>query len=208
MRCRVGDAFSVLERVLDALAAAHRTGLVHRDVKPENVLLASDGRVKVTDFGLARAVTEVTSTTTGTVLGTVAYLGPELVVQGCSPTRAPTSTPPGSCSTRCSPGGSRSPARRRSRSRSSTSTRTSRAPSRRVDWLPQEVDELVGALAAREPDDRPADAAAALTLVRRTRASLDEATLVRRADVPPTIALHPATFDPDTTDDDDRGTAG
>src|SRR5688500_15663086 len=59
----VEESLTILDRVLDALAAAHRTGLVHRDIKPENVLLASDGRVKVTDFGLARAVTEVTSTT-------------------------------------------------------------------------------------------------------------------------------------------------
>ena len=81
------DALEIAEDVLDALAAAHRTGLVHRDVKPENVLLASEGRVKVADFGLARAVTEVTSTTTGTVLGTVAYLAPELVAHGASDAR-------------------------------------------------------------------------------------------------------------------------
>ena len=83
----VGDALRIGESVLDALAAAHRVGLVHRDIKPENVLLASDGRVKLADFGLARAVTEVTSTTTGTVLGTVAYLAPELVVRGVSDAR-------------------------------------------------------------------------------------------------------------------------
>ena len=83
----VGDALRIGESVLDALAAAHRVGLVHRDIKPENVLLATDGRVKLADFGLARAVTEVTSTTTGTVLGTVAYLAPELVVRGVSDAR-------------------------------------------------------------------------------------------------------------------------
>ena len=130
----VGDALSVVERVLDALAAAHRTGLVHRDVKPENVLIASDGRVKVTDFGLARAVTEVTSTTTGTVMGTVAYLGPELVARGVSDARtdvyATDLTRPGSCCTRCSPDVSPSPGRRRSTSPSSTSTPTS--PRRRA----------------------------------------------------------------------------
>src|SRR5690606_21818556 len=83
----VEESLSITEAVLDALAAAHRHGLVHRDTKPENVLLASDGRVKVADFGLARAVTEVAATTTGTVLGTVAYLSPELVSRGVSDPR-------------------------------------------------------------------------------------------------------------------------
>ena len=83
----VGDALRIGECVLDALATAHRGELVHRDIKPENVLLATDGRVKLADFGLARAVTEVTSTTTGTVLGTVAYLAPELVTAGVSDAR-------------------------------------------------------------------------------------------------------------------------
>lgn len=79
---QVRRAFSIVESVLDALATAHRTNLVHRDIKPENVLIAEDGRVKVADFGLARAVTEVTSTATGTVFGTVAYLAPEIILTG------------------------------------------------------------------------------------------------------------------------------
>jgi beta-lactam-binding protein with PASTA domain len=193
----VDESFSVLELVLDALAAAHRTGLVHRDIKPENVLIASDGRVKVTDFGLARAVTEVTSTTTGTVLGTVAYLGPELVAKGLSDPRTDvyaTGILLFEMLTGRQPFVGETPIQVAFQHVNSDIP----APSTVVPWIPQEVDELVGALAAREPDDRPVDAAAALTLVRRTRASLDESTLARRADVRPTIALHPATVDPDS----------
>ena len=70
-------ALAMMDAVVDGLAAAHEAGLVHRDVKPENVLLASSGAIKIADFGLARAVT--TSTNTGTLVGTVAYLAPELV---------------------------------------------------------------------------------------------------------------------------------
>ena len=74
-------ALTVIEPVLAALQAAHEAGMIHRDVKPENVLLAPDGRVKVADFGLARAVNaETRHTSTGVLIGTVSYLAPELVV--------------------------------------------------------------------------------------------------------------------------------
>jgi serine/threonine-protein kinase len=80
------ETFAVLEPVLAALAAAHQAGLVHRDVKPENVLIADDGRVKVADFGLARAVSN--ATTTGQLIGTVAYLAPEQVERGVADQRS------------------------------------------------------------------------------------------------------------------------
>ncbi|HVL99068.1 MAG TPA: Stk1 family PASTA domain-containing Ser/Thr kinase [Egibacteraceae bacterium] len=74
-----GEALAVIEPVCHALARAHASGLIHRDVKPENVLIAPDGTPKVADFGIARAVAETGHTQTGALIGSVHYLAPELV---------------------------------------------------------------------------------------------------------------------------------
>ncbi|WP_346111788.1 serine/threonine-protein kinase, partial [Nonomuraea maheshkhaliensis] len=74
---REGQAAVIGGRVLDALRAAHATGVLHRDVKPENVLLADDGRVVLTDFGIATLETEAGLTATGGLVGTPAYMPPE-----------------------------------------------------------------------------------------------------------------------------------
>jgi eukaryotic-like serine/threonine-protein kinase len=80
-----GRAASVAAEVCDALGYAHRSGIVHRDVKPHNVLITEEGSLKVADFGIAKAAFGTSDiTTTGSILGTVTYLSPEQV-QGLEP---------------------------------------------------------------------------------------------------------------------------
>jgi serine/threonine-protein kinase len=74
------EAVSVITAVLSGLATAHSNGILHRDIKPENILLADDGRIKLSDFGLARDIGNQTDT--GSLVGTVAYLSPELIRRG------------------------------------------------------------------------------------------------------------------------------
>jgi eukaryotic-like serine/threonine-protein kinase len=76
-------ALEIISAVLAGLSSAHDAGFVHRDIKPENVLITNDGHIKVTDFGLARMIsdTPVSDSTGAVLLGTMAYLSPEQVQQ-------------------------------------------------------------------------------------------------------------------------------
>lgn len=166
-------ALDILEPVLAALGAAHRAGFVHRDMKPENVLIGDDGRVKVADFGLVRSVDTVTSTT-GAVLGTVSYLAPEQIEQ---PGAADARVDVYACGvvlyemlTGDKPHDGDSPAVVLYKHLHEDVP----PPSAIAPGLAYELDVLVAAATARTPDLRPYDAVALLAQARQTRATLSE----------------------------------
>ena len=75
----VRETLRVVSETLSGLAAAHAVRVVHRDIKPENILINNRGRVQITDFGLAKAISQATLSSTGMLLGTAAYLAPEMI---------------------------------------------------------------------------------------------------------------------------------
>jgi beta-lactam-binding protein with PASTA domain len=156
-------AVQVMEPVLRALASAHSAGLVHRDVKPENVLLGDDERVKVADFGLARIVeTSNVTQTTGLLIGTVAYLAPEQVETGSADARTDvyaagvllwellTGTPPYSGETPMSVAYKHV-------------HEDVPPPSSAIGGIPPALDALVVRATRRDPDARPRDGGAFLS---------------------------------------------
>lgn len=164
-------ALDILEPVLAALGAAHRAGLIHRDVKPENVLIGDDGRVKVADFGLVRAVDTTTSVTAGSVLGTVSYLAPEQIEHGTIDQR----TDVYACGvllyemlTGAKPHTGGTPMQVIFH----VLNEDIAAPSQAVPGLAPVLDALVGRAAARDPQLRPADAVELLAQLRATRQAL------------------------------------
>jgi len=76
---RVGRAMNICYQLCDALAYAHSRGVVHRDVKPDNLFILQDGRLKMTDFGIARVMGKSTMTSIGTIIGTPGYMSPEQI---------------------------------------------------------------------------------------------------------------------------------
>ena len=173
-RLDLPSAVAVLRSVLAGLAEAHRRGLVHRDVKPENVLISRTGDVKVADFGLVTAVAQAGASHAGMIMGTVAYLSPEQVTSGSADARSDvyaagvmlvellTGAPPFSGDTPLS-----------------VAYRHVHddvpPPSRSGIDVPAPVDDLVVRATRRDPAERPADAATFL-------AALDQA--AARAGVP------------------------
>ncbi|WP_329211956.1 Stk1 family PASTA domain-containing Ser/Thr kinase [Streptomyces sp. NBC_00683] len=165
-------ALDILEPVLAALGAAHRAGFVHRDMKPENVLIGDDGRVKVADFGLVRAVGTVTDTT-GSLLGTVSYLAPEQIEHGTADTRADVYAC-GVVLYEMLTGGKPHTGETAAQVIYQHLNEDVPAPSRAVPGLADGLDELVAGATARNPEARPHDAVALLARSREVRAGLTE----------------------------------
>src|SRR3954453_5194823 len=186
-------ALTMIDPVLSALAAAHHAGMIHRDVKPENVLLADDGRVKVADFGLARAVSAETqhTATGGVLIGTVSYLSPELVADGRADARSDVYSAGVvlyEMLTGRKPHEGESPIQVAYKHVHEDVP----SPSDRVPGLPGYVDALVARATARDRDLRPADARVLLHQVRRVRAALDHGVVEDpelTADLAPTVPV-------------------
>ena len=169
---------------LEALRAAHRVGVIHRDIKPENILVPTDGPAKVTDFGLARAASEVSMSSTGNMLGTVAYIAPEIATTGEADARSDIYSVGimlYEMLTGAVPWAGESPLQIASHHVSDNVP----SPSAAQPWIPREIDDLVAALTAREPANRPADASDAIDLVARAAATIPSDLANRRAEVAP-----------------------
>ncbi|MGI5129331.1 Stk1 family PASTA domain-containing Ser/Thr kinase [Pseudonocardia sp. CA-107938] len=157
----VPAAFAVMDGVLSGLAEAHRLGMVHRDVKPENVLISTARELRVADFGLVTAAAQAGQSHAGMIMGTAAYLSPEQVATGAADSRSDvyaagilfyellTGAPPYTGDTALS-----------------VAYRHVNAdvppPSLVAGDVPPELDELVVRATRRDPVARPADAAAML----------------------------------------------
>jgi serine/threonine protein kinase, bacterial len=148
---------AVLRPVLGGLAAAHRAGLVHRDVKPENVLISDQGEVKIVDFGLVRAVAAAGITSASVILGTAAYLSPEQVQDGTASPRSDVyavGIVAYELLTGHTPFSGDSPLSVAYQRLDHDVPR----PSTVIDGVPDQFDQLVGSATARDPADRYADA--------------------------------------------------
>lgn len=165
------QALTVLDPVLEALSAAHDAGFVHRDVKPENILISDDGRVKVTDFGLARAVTNTTTATQGMIIGTVAYLSPEHVEHGDADARSDVYGS-GICLFEMVTGQVPFAAENPITVAYQHVNADVPAPSSLRRTIPPDVDALVATATRRDPNLRYPDCRAFLADVRRVRRSL------------------------------------
>jgi len=165
-------ALAIMDPILSGLAAAHQAGIVHRDVKPENVLLTADGRLKVVDFGLAQAQAATGHTREGLLIGTVAYIAPEQVTGHVTDFRTDVYAAgivAFELLTGHQPYSAESPLQVAYKHVNSEVP----APSDWAGGIPPAVDRLVRAATSRDPQLRPADAGAFLRAVHAVRAGAD-----------------------------------
>jgi eukaryotic-like serine/threonine-protein kinase len=177
------EALDIIERVLTGLAAAHDAGIIHRDVKPENVLLGNGTSVKVADFGLARAAASVRHTKTGLLIGTAAYLAPEQVASNLSDQRTDVYSSGVmlfEMLTGVQPHTGESPLAVAYKHVNSVVP----APSSLLPDLPAALDTLVALGTGRDPDLRPPDARHYLRAISEVRRGMPVPTLPRRGHLP------------------------
>ena len=167
------EALEVMDPMLAGLSAAHEAGIVHRDIKPENVLLTADGRVKVVDFGLARAQAAAGNTRSGLIIGTVAYIAPEQVTGGITDVRTDVYAAGVMLWEMLS---ARQPHSGDSPLAVAYKHVNEEVPpvSAYVGGIPPALDQLVRAATSRDPRQRPPDAGAFLRAVRTLRGMGDE----------------------------------
>lgn len=185
-RLTVPQAVSILDAILSGLAAAHRAGIVHRDVKPENVLLAEDGRIKIGDFGLARATTANTATG-AQLLGTIAYLAPELVTRGTADARSDIYAL-GIMLYEMLTGEQPYKGEQPMQIAFQHATDSVPRPSVKNPGVPEPLDELVLWATEKSPDDRPVDAREMLDRLREIERDLAITPVVTRTG--PISSLH------------------
>ncbi len=162
-------ALQTIEAILGGLAAAHQAGILHRDIKPENVLLADDGRIKLSDFGLARPISA--NTETESVIGTAAYLSPELVTRGQTDERSDVYAT-GILLYELLTGKQPFTGEHAAQVVALHANSAVSAPSLVKPEIPELVDEIVLYATERNPQDRPRDASELLQIVRKARAEL------------------------------------
>ncbi|MGH1562662.1 Stk1 family PASTA domain-containing Ser/Thr kinase [Mumia sp. DW29H23] len=163
---------TLVEPLLLALSAAHDTRMIHRDVKPENVLITPGGQVKVADFGLARAFSSDTEATSGVLVGSVSYLAPELVLNEGADARCDVYAVGAmmfEMLTGSKPHTGETPIQVAYQHVHADVP----APSTMVAGIPPYVDALVARATARDHDQRSADARVLLHQVRRVRSALE-----------------------------------
>lgn len=201
-------ALDLLDAVVEGLAAAHDAGLIHRDVKPENVLLSDTGRVKIADFGLARAVSATTGT--ATLVGTVAYLSPELVLGRPAEAQSDiysTGVMLFELLTGQQPFTGETPIQVAIQHAHADVP----APSVLLPGLAPDIDELVQWCTSRDPEARPVDGAALLGELRHIRRTLTDEELdfapEDAPDVVPEQDQLTVAVVPQLTDDDTRTVA-